>query len=443
MSSEQPATDVGRGKIHFVELLTVDIDGQPKSMTVPITPVTSTEPLATGKIPVHSCGIDGSSVKGLAPVSDSDLQLIPDLSTIREIPGCSPRRACAFADVHQRSQSGALQLHPLASRNILGRVIKQLSTSDMTIRVKLEPEFYYLTQTGEPLNRAGYADIIPYNKGMDLLLETALDLRAAGIESKWLHSEHGEGQQEIELDFTEAGCAADNYVLFKILARHRAALHGVEVSFMPKPFPSQAGSGLHCHLQVWKGGKNILGTSKGVLSEIGQQFVAGLLEHTPAITAIANPTVNSFKRLVPEYEAPVYITWGYRNRSALVRVPLFTTQENAAIEFRSPDPLTNPYLLLASLIGAGLDGVQKQMQPPKPISENVYDLQPQELSQMNVSMLPVSLNRALQFLQKDDVLGNILGEEFCKRYKRIRRAEWYNYTRQYVTDFERKHYKNR
>lgn len=443
LTPEQPAPSNGRSKIHFVELLTVDIDGQPKGMIVPIRPVTSVEPLKTGKVKVPSCGIDGSSVKGLTPVSDSDLRLIPDISTIREVPGSSPRRACVFADVHQRGHNGTLQPHPHASRNILRRVVQQLSAQGMKVRVKLEPEFYYLTKNGEPLDKAGYADLIPYNLGMDLLLETTLDLRAADIEAKWLHSEHGEGQQEIELDFSDASSAADNFTLFKILVRHRAALHGIEVSFMPKPFSNQAGSGLHCHLQLWQGDKNVLGTPEGNLSEIGRQFVAGLLGHAPAITAIANPTINSFKRLIPDFEAPVYITWGYRNRSALVRVPLFTQSENAAIEFRSPDPLANPYLLLASLIGAGLDGVHKQIQPPNPMSENIYQLQPQQLSQLNLSKLPETLSQALQVLQQDKVISKILGQEFCKRYKRIRLAEWYDYTRRYITDFEWEHYRHR
>jgi glutamine synthetase len=443
LTPEKSLTGKGHGRIHFVELLTVDIDGQPKGMTVPISPVASVEPLTTGKVLVPGCSIDGSSIKGLAPVSDSDLRLVPDISTIREVPGSLPRRACAFTDVHQRSRTGNLQPHPLASRNILRRVIKQLSAQGLRALVKLEPEFFYLTKTGEPLDTAGYVDVIPYNQGTDLLLETALDLRAAGIEAKWLHSEHGEGQQEIELDFTDANNAADNYILFKILVHNRASLNDVDVTFMPKPFSNQAGSGLHCHLQLWQGEKNILGKPDGNLTEIGRQFVAGLLEHAPAITAIANPSINSFKRLIPNFEAPVYIAWGYRNRSALIRVPLFTRTENAAIEFRSPDPLANPYLLLASIIGSGIDGVQKQIEPPNPISEDIYHLQPKQLSQLNLSKLPENLNQALLVFQQDSVINQILGKELCKRYIQIRLAELYDYTHHYITEFEWKNYKHR
>lgn len=311
------------------------------------------------------------------------------------------------------------------------------------MRVKLEPEFYFLTEDGVPLDAAGYADIFPENKGMDLLLETALDLRAAGIETAWLHSEHGQSQQEIELNFTELSRAADNFMLFKLLVRRRAALYDVEVSFMPKPFPSQAGSGLHCHLQLWQGNKNLLGNPDGTLTDTGLHFVAGLMHHAPAITAVANPTVNSFKRLVPGFEAPVYNAWGYLNRSALIRIPLFTSSENAAIEFRSPDPLTNPYLLFAVLLGAGLDGVEKQLKAPEPVTEDLYHMSDKQLAQRKIEQLPDTLQGALQALQKDKLLTDVLGQEFIKLYQEIREAEWYQYTHASVTDQEWEWYLHR
>ncbi len=433
----------GRGKLHFVELLTVDIDGVSKGMTVPIRPVDSISALRKGATTVPNSGIDGSSVKGLASIMASDLRLVPDISTLQELPNSVPRRAVVISDVFQRGTDGRLAPHPLAPRTILKRNLEQLAAKGLQVRVKLEPEFYFLTDDGAPLDMAGYADIFPDNQGMDLLLEAALDLRAIGIETVWLHSEHGQSQQEIELAFTELGQAADNFLLFKHLLRRRAALYDIEVSFMPKPFPSQAGSGLHLHLQLWRGNENLLGNPDGTLTETGHHFVAGLLHHSPAITALANPTVNSFKRLVPGFEAPVYITWGYLNRSALIRIPLFTSAENAAVEFRSPDPLTNPYLLFSVLLGAGMDGIERKLVAPQPVTEDVYNLSPKRLSQLKIQQLPDTLNGALQALQKNKVLRSVLGPEFCDLYQKIRDAEWYKYTHGIVSDWEWEEYLHR
>jgi glutamine synthetase len=441
--SNDGVTLEGRGKLHFVELLTVDIDGVPKGMTVPIQPVDSISALKKGSTPVPSCGIDGSSIKGLASITTSDLRLVPDISTLQELPNSIPRRAVVISDVFQRDAKGHLIPHPFAPRTILKRNLELLAARGLHVRVKLEPEFYFLTDEGEPLDAAEYADIFPDNQGMDLLLETALDLRAIGIETAWLHSEHGQSQQEIELAFNELGQAADNFLLFKLILRRRAALYDVEVSFMPKPFLSQAGSGLHCHLQVYKGDQNLLGNPDGTLSEAGHHFIAGLLHHAPAITALANPTVNSFKRLVPGFEAPVYIAWGYLNRSALIRVPLFTSTENAAVEFRSPDPLTNPYLLFSVLLGAGMDGIDRKLEAPEPVTEDVYHLSPKRLNQLKIKQLPNTLKGALHALKTDQILRDVLGREFCELYQQIREADWYKFTHQVVTDWEWEEYLHR
>jgi glutamine synthetase len=442
-----PAKPVEQGepseKIHFVELLTVDIDGQPKGMTVPISPVASVAPLAKGTTPVPGCGIDGSSIKGLAKITDSDLRLVPDIKTICELPGVKPRRASVFTDVFQRGPDGKLRPHPMASRTVLRSLVEQLAAENITIRVKMEPEFYYLTTERAPLDEAEYADLFPRNRAADLLLESALDLRAVGIEARWVHAEHGRGQKEIELDFVDLGRAADNLTLFKLILRRRAAARGLQVTFMPKPFADQAGSGLHCHLQLWRGEQNLLGAADGTLSEQGLQFVAGLIEHAPAITAIANPSINSYKRLVPGYEAPVYIAWGYRNRSALIRIPLFTQSKDAAIEFRSPDSLSNPYLLLATLCVAGTDGIRRKLVPPEPVTEDLDLLSPSQLAKLKISQLPPTLTAALQALQQDTILRRLLGEDLCSRYTELRTAEWYDYTHRCVTDFEWNEYLHR
>jgi glutamine synthetase len=437
MSAKRSTPETGNPDlINFVELLTTDIFGQPKGLTVPISPVPSVEPLANGAVPIPHCGIDGSSVRGLKEVSNSDIRLVPDISTVTEVPGVSPRRACVFTHMFRRSATGDLEPHPLSTRAILHQLIKQLAAKKIMVRVKLEPEFYYLQETGEPLDRGKYAELFPKNLGADLLLETALNLRLAGIEARWLHSEHGEGQQEIEIDFTDLSRAADSLILFKLLVRRHAAQYDVETTFMPKPFPDQAGSGLHCHIQVWQNGRNLLGQPDGTLSEQGRSFVAGLLNHAPAITAIANPTINSYKRLVPDFEAPTHIAWGYMNRSALIRIPLFTEADKAAVEFRSPDPLANPYLLLTVLITAGLDGLDNKQQPPDPISGNLYKLSPRQRAKLKVKSLPQNLHEALQAFLKDRILQEQLGPEFSTLYHELHRAEWEEYILKSVTDFE-------
>ncbi len=225
--AEEITSGEGREKLHFVELLTVDIDGVPKGMTVPIRPVDSITPLQKGSIKVPTCGIDGSSVKGLASITSSDLRLVPDQSTIQELPHSVPRRAIVISDVFERGTDGQLVPHPLAPRIILKRNVEQLAAKGLQVRIKIEPEFYFLTEDGVPIDTASYADIFPDNQGMDLLLETALDLRTVGIETAWLHSEHGRSQQEIELAFTELSKAADNFTLFKLILRRQAALYDV------------------------------------------------------------------------------------------------------------------------------------------------------------------------------------------------------------------------
>ncbi|MFW9831716.1 MAG: glutamine synthetase family protein, partial [Candidatus Thorarchaeota archaeon] len=356
--------------------------------------------------------------------------------TINGLPNSDPRRAFVISDVYQHTADGRFAPHPFAPRTILKRNLERLAAQGLELRVKLEPEFYFLTEDGLPLDAAGYADIFPENQGMDLLLETALDLRAAGIETAWLHSEHGQSQQEIELEFTELNRAADNFSLFKLLVRRRAALYDVEVSFMPKPFQDQAGSGLHCHLQLWKGNQNLFGNPDGTLTATGLHFLAGLIHHASAITALANPTINSFKRLVPGFEAPVHIVWGYLNRSALIRIPLFTKTEKAAIEFRSPDPLANPYLLFAVLLGAGIDGIERKLPAPDPVVEDVYHLSLKQLAKLKIKQLPDTLKGALHALQQDEVIRAVLGEEFCSLYQKIREKEWYQYTHGTITDSE-------
>jgi glutamine synthetase len=258
-----------------------------------------------------------------------------------------------------------------------------------------------------------------------------------------IHHEVGESQQEIEIDYAEAKRMADFVLLFKNLARAVTQNYGLDASFMPKPFTGSAGNGLHCHMQLWDGDKNLFGTDKGDdLSETGKMFVAGLLHHAPAITALANPSVNSYKRLVPHYEAPVYISWGLRNRTVLIRVPQFDTGDKAAIELRSPDATANPYLLFSAVIAAGMDGVKRELKPPEPRSEDVFHITDEERDALGIGTLPATLDDALNQLEESSLMEEALGHELVETYLKVKREEWMEYQSFIVTEFEWEKYHN-
>jgi glutamine synthetase len=331
----------------------------------------------------------------------------------------------------------------LDTRGRLHKISEELLPGKMQLKIKVEPEFHFITPDGEPFDDAGYADTYPQSPGMDMLIELAATLRTVGIKPRVIHHEVGESQQEIELDFDNATKMADNLLLFKNLARTISRNQGLDVTFMPKPFEGAAGNGLHCHLQLWDGDKNLFGVDGGSeLSDIAKMFVAGLLEHAPAITAIANPSVNSYKRLVPHHEAPVYITWGIKNRTALIRVPLFGSGEKAAIELRSADSMANPYLLFTAIIAAGMDGVNRKLKPPDPRSEDIFHLSIEERNKIGIKMLPATLEDALDSLEADSVICEAIGKDILEIFVKLKRVEWREYTSQIVTDWEWEKYED-
>jgi len=338
-------------KIEFIELRFPDLLGRLKAMVVPCNPVETIDEVTKDPALKDGTSCDGSSVTGLAKVESSDLRLEPDPTSLIELPFVAHRTASAMCYIREKIAEGkSKDYFSLDSRGRLHKVSEDLLPGKMQLKVKVEPEFHFITADGEPFDEAGYADTYPKSPGMDLLLELASTLQKLGIKPRVIHHEVGESQQEIELDFDDATKMADNILLFKNLAKSISQNQGIDVTFMPKPFEGAAGNGLHCHLQLWDGDKNLFGVDgSSELSETAKMFIAGLLEHAPAITAIANPSINSYKRLVPHHEAPVYITWGLKNRTVLIRVPMFGSGDKAAIEFRSADPMTNPYLLFNEL----------------------------------------------------------------------------------------------
>ncbi|MFX1579009.1 MAG: glutamine synthetase family protein [Promethearchaeota archaeon] len=431
-------------KIEFIELRFTDLLGKMKAMVVPCAPAETIEEIAKDPALKNGTSCDGSSVTGLAKVESSDLRLDPDPTTLIELPIVAQRTAAAMCYIREKFVHGnSTGFFSLDTRGRLHKISEELLPGKMQLKIKVEPEFHFITPDGEPFDDAGYADTYPQSPGMDMLIELAATLRTVGIKPRVIHHEVGESQQEIELDFDNATKMADNLLLFKSLARTISRNQGLDVTFMPKPFEGAAGNGLHCHLQLWDGDKNLFGVDGGSeLSDIAKMFVAGILEHAPAITAIANPSVNSYKRLVPHHEAPVYITWGIKNRTALIRVPLFGSGEKAAIELRSADSMANPYLLFTAIIAAGMDGVNRKLKPPDPRSEDIFHLSIEERNKLGIKMLPATLEDALDSLEADSVICEAIGKDILEIFVKLKRVEWREYTSQIVTDWEWEKYED-
>ncbi len=428
-------------KFEYIELQIIDILGRPKAMTVPCEPVDSLEDLKNDPVMTDGSGIDGSSILGLSSVESSDLRLIPDPSTLVELPYALFKTAAVLCHVREKGAPEG-SYYPKDPRGALHTVCKSL-LENKTLRVKIEPEFYLLDENGGPFDRVGYADTYPTSPSTDILLEIASAIRSMGMRPKVIHHEVGRSQQEIEINFDEVKAMADYVVRFKQLVRAITQDYGVGATFMPKPFANQAGSGMHCHIQLWEDGKNLFGSDEGTeLSRTGQMFIAGLLKHAPAITAIANPTINSYKRLVPHNEAPVFISWGPMNRTALIRVPLFTEPRKAAIEFRSPDAMANPYLLFTAIIAAGMDGIDKELSPPRPIKSDVFRLTDDERATLGIQMLPSNLGEALKCLQQDKVIVEHLGKAIVDTFVSIKQREWDQYLKSAVTGWEWEQYQD-
>ncbi len=431
-------------RIEYVEFRLADIYGQLKGMIVPCKPAKSVEELLDDPLMEKGTSIDGSSIVGLSRVESSDLFLQPEPATAVELPYWDIRTAAVMCFVREKMfEDTEAEYYPKDTRGRLHHVCEEYLRENMQLMVKTEPEFYAITPDGQPIDRGVYADIYPKSPTTSYLLNLSNALRFVGMELRVIHHEVGLAQQEIEINYSDARHMADTLLLFKNLARAVALEQSIDVTFMPKPFDREAGNGLHCHLQLWEDGQNLFGSDNaGSLSEAAEMFVAGLLEHAPAITAIANPTVNSYKRLVPHQEAPVYISWGDRNRTALIRVPLFKSKNDAAIEFRSPDPSTNPYLLFSALIAAGMDGIEKELEPASPISKDVFKMSDSKREQLGMGSLPSTLGSALKCLEEDDVITQAIGEEIAEDFIQLKKDEWLDYVNRSITDFEWNRYRN-
>jgi glutamine synthetase len=330
-------------------------------------------------------------------------------------------------------------------RFVLKRNLARAAEMGYTYYVGPELEFFYFksAESPEPLDQGGYFDLIPPDVASDLRRDTVLILDEMGIEVEYSHHEVAPSQHEIDLRYTDALTMADNVMTYRVVVKQVAQKHGVYATFMPKPIFGVNGSGMHVHQSLFKGERNAFFDKKGEynLSKIAKYYLAGLLKHGPEITAVTSQWVNSYKRLVPGYEAPVYLSWARRNRSDLIRIPEYQPgRENATrVEYRSPDPACNPYLAFSVMLAAGLEGIEKKYEPPEPVEENVFEMTEEERHQRGISTLPGSLFEAIELTEKSEVVKKALGEHVFNSFIANKKVEWDRYRTQ-ITDYELKRY---
>lgn len=441
MESKDMLKRVKEDQIKFISLQFSDVTGAVKSVDMPIRGL---EDALEGGV-----WFDGSSVEGFARIQESDMLLRLDSDSYAVLPWTDPelRRARVFCDIF----TPAGEPFEGDPRGTLKRQLAKLEKRGWTYNVGPEPEFFlFKSHNGDgvhptPHDTGSYFDFSSDNEAAHVRSALMEALSTMGLEVEVGHHEVAQGQHEIDFRFANAVRTADNVLTLKYAVKSIAHQHGLTASFMPKPVYGINGSGMHCHQSLFDTtGKNLFFDSKDEfhLSKLAYSFIAGQLLHARALAAVVAPTVNSYKRLVPGYEAPVYIGWAQQNRSALVRIPRYTQGMDKAVraELRFPDPSANPYLAFTVMLAAALDGIENNMQPPAPLNNvNLYHLTTEERKKMGVNELPGSLKEALDELENDEVIKSSLGEVTYEAFVRAKRAEWDDY-RMHVTDFEIERY---
>ncbi len=437
---EEVLRRVEEEEIKFIVLQFTDITGSVKSATIPAKRLEETFE--------RGVWFDGSSVEGFARIYESDMLLIPDPSTFCVLPWEpeNMRKARLICDVYTPDYR-PFEGDP---RYILKRAIQRARDMGYTYNVGAEIEFFLFKMDEVPRPQpvphdvGGYFDFSPRDQAAVVRSEVICLLQAMGIEIEMDHHECSPGQHEVDIKYSDALTAADNVITAKYVIKAVAQAHNLHASFMPKPIFGINGSGMHTHQSLFtQDGRNAFHDpqDKYGLSKLAYHFIAGQLEHARAMAAVLAPTVNSYKRLVPGYEAPVYICWGRINRSALIRVPAFPKRkENSTrIELRCPDPSCNPYLAFAVMLHAGLEGVERELWPPDPVEEDVYHFDDARLRELYILTLPGSLAEALNEMEKSELVRKALGEHTFRRFLEAKRKEWDEY-RIRVTDWELNRY---
>lgn len=421
--------------VGFIRLQFTDIFGTLKNVAV------TTSQLE--KALDNKCMFDGSSIEGFARIEQSDMYLYPDLNTFEIFPWRPQQGKVArlICDIH-RPDGTAFESDP---RYILKRVIEDAKKEGYTFNVGPECEFFLFEtdENGMPTTRtrekASYFDLGPLDFGENARRDMVLTLEDMGFEIEASHHEAAPAQHEIVFKYDEALTTADNIMTFKLVVKTIAKRHGLHATFMPKPGFGANGSGMHLNMTLHRDGVNVFSDpsdEKG-LSREAYYFIGGIMKHMKAITFITNPTVNSYKRLIPGYEAPVYIAWSEINRTPLIRIPAAGTESR--VELRSPDPSANPYLALAVCLAAGLDGIRNEIMPPESVDTNIYKLSPKEREQMGIESLPGSLLEAAREFEKDAYIQETLGKDLSEKYIEAKKEEYRQYRAQ-ITEWEVQRY---
>jgi glutamine synthetase len=416
--------------IRFIRLWFTDVLGFLKSFA--ITPAELEAAFEEGM------GFDGSAIEGFARLQESDMVARPDPSTFQILPWRPGEQGVArmFCDI-MTPDGEAFAGDP---RAVLRRTLARAQEMGFTFYVGPELEYFYFANSGstEPLDRGGYFDLTPLDIASDLRKRTVFYLESMGISVESVHHEVAPSQHEIVLRDTDALTMADNVMTARLAVKEVAQEAGLHATFMPKPIQGAFGSGMHTHMALYEGDKNAFydADAEHHLSKVAKAFIAGVLRHAREITAVCNQWVNSYKRLVPGYEAPVYICWARQNRSALLRIPTsMGSGEDIRVEFRSPDPACNPYLAFSLMLAAGLQGVADNAELPPQAADNIYEMTPSERRALGIESLPEDLSEAIGLMQKSELVRATLGDHLFEFFARNKLSEWDSY-KAYVSPFE-------
>jgi len=420
--------EIEEKNVDFLRLQFTDILGTVKNVSVPAD--------QAEKAFTEGIYFDGSSINGFVRIQESDMRLDPDPSTFAVLPWRNTEESAAgrlICDVIDTSSGQPFSGDP---RGVLKRAIERAEDMGYTVNAAPEPEFFLFEEdeegraTTKTNDAGGYFDLAPKDLAQDVRRDIIYGLEAMGFDIEASHHEVAQGQHEINFTYDDALSTADNVATFRAVVRAIAAEHDLHATFMPKPIPRINGSGMHTHLSLFtEAGENAFHDDDDEfnLSDTAKQFTAGILEHAPAIAAVSNPTVNSYKRLVPGYEAPVYVAWSDRNRSALIRKPAARVPAASRIEARFPDPSCNPYLAFAALIHAGLDGIENDLDCPDPIRENIYEFDEEMREDYGITTLPSNLGEAIDALENDEVVEDALGEHVYENFIEAKTQEYDEY----------------